>query len=47
MKVGRIQKFQLFNSLVNWEKFGSTAQANNQKSMFHLFHELENIEKSN
>ena len=32
MKVSRIQKFQFSNSLVNWEKFGSTAQANIQES---------------
>ena len=29
---------------MNWEKFGSTASANIQKSMFHLLHELEKTE---
>ena len=30
MTVSRIQKFQFFNSLVSWEKFGSTDSANIQ-----------------
>ena len=36
MKVSRIQKFQFSNSLVNWEKFGSTAYANIQKSQYSI-----------
>ena len=42
----RIQKSQFSNSYVNWEKFGRKAQANIQKQIFHLFHELEKTEKS-
>ena len=48
MKVSEIQKFQFSNSLVSWEKFGSTALANIKKiTIFNLFHELAKIEKPN
>ena len=32
MKVSGIQKFQFYNSLVNWDKFGSTVYSKVQKS---------------
>ena len=36
MNVSGTQKYQFSNSLVNWEKFGSTAWANIQKSYFSI-----------
>ena len=36
MKVSGTQKYQFSNSLVNWEKFGSTAQANIQNSQYSI-----------
>ena len=42
-----LQKSQFPNSLVNWEKFRSTAQACFQKNpIFHLYHKLGKTEKS-
>ena len=36
MKVSGTQKDHFSNSLVNWEKFGSTASANIQKSHYSI-----------
>ena len=36
MKVSETQKYQFSNSLVNWEKFGSTALAGIQKSQYFI-----------
>ena len=36
MKVNGTQRYQFSNSLVNWEKFGSTGQANIQNSQYSI-----------
>ena len=45
--MSNIGEFQFSNSLVICNKFGSSAEDNIQKSMFHLLHELKKNEKSN